>query len=199
MIGLSKKFAYSAAGVAAMSVPANAASGDTDAATVERPVVLVSPSSAANRIETIADLKRVEAELDRVKMASFQNYRTLSARIDAVSAAVLSVQRQGSDNEDSASRAELLNINFLMLLEGGEAADSTVLDAADIEHFPIGVIEIARQNLQSDDVGVRIGSVRVLVLGGSDADTAIAKSALKKEESPFARKMMGSAFEAVLA
>jgi hypothetical protein len=146
MIGLSKKVAYSAAGVAAISVPANAASGDTDAANVERTVVLVSPSSAANRIETIADLKRVEAELDRAKMASFQNYRTLSARIDAVSAAVLSVQRQGSDNEDSASRAELLNINFSMLLEGGKAADSTVLDellneAADIEHFPIGALE----------------------------------------------------------
>ncbi len=101
-------------------------------------------------------------------------------------------------------RADILTAQFSLLLRSAIGPETKTLDellneAADIECFPAGTLEIARQNLQSNDVGVRIGAVRVLVLAGSDSDITNAKIVLEKEDSPFARKMMESAFEAVVA
>lgn len=171
-------------------------------------------NEAANEITILFsndETRRQMAELQKASTISLQNQqkiaeqvRALSERIDTVAATILAVSQQHTDFDESVFRADILGAQ-LAILHGdaispeAKTIDELLNEAADIEHFPVDALEIARRNLRSDDVGVRIGSVRVLVLAGSGTDVAMAKSVLEQEVNPFARKMMKSAFEAVSA
>ncbi len=160
-------------------------------------------ASAANKIITFGDVKRLQTDLDDLKMATGQNIGALSAQVDRLHLTVAALQlRPLLGSEDSFDRTVELSAKFAALHENSLAAlDQIELgdllnDAADAEHFPSNAITISRQLMGVDDVMIRTGSVRIMILGGDAKDRKLAKTAIKNENNAFAKKMMQSALEA---